>query len=58
MFGFMIGGLAVAWGVLIAFLDQAAASAGRRVDKLCTALLIWCAVVTATGGVVTAMDGW
>lgn len=58
MFGFMIGGLAVGWGVLIAFLDQAAAPAGRRAGKLCAALLVWCAVVTVTGGVITAMGRW
>jgi len=54
MFGFVIGALAVACGVLIAFLDQAGASAGRRVDRLCAALLAGFAVVAVTGGVLTA----
>jgi uncharacterized membrane protein (DUF441 family) len=55
MFGLMIGTLALAWGVLVAYLERADAPTGRRIDQLCTALLIGCAVVAITGGVAAAM---
>ncbi|GIF22647.1 hypothetical protein Ate02nite_53770 [Paractinoplanes tereljensis] len=54
MFGLMIGAVAVAWGVVIAMLDQPGAFSGRHLNRLCTALLIGCAVVTVTGGVAAA----
>ncbi|MET3423756.1 hypothetical protein BJ973_002968 [Actinoplanes tereljensis] len=50
----MIGAVAVAWGVVIAMLDQPGAFSGRHLNRLCTALLIGCAVVTVTGGVAAA----
>jgi hypothetical protein len=49
----LIGGVAVAWGVLVAVLERADAP-NRRVDRLCTALLIGFAVVAITGGVAAA----
>jgi hypothetical protein len=54
MFGFLIGALAVGWGVLIAVLDQPGPSSGRHVNRLCTVLLIGCAVVVVAGGVTAA----
>ncbi|GAA2697451.1 hypothetical protein [Actinoplanes palleronii] len=58
MFGLGIGAVALAWGVLVAFLDQPAAPTGRHVDRLCTGLLIAGAAVTITGGVLAATVHW
>jgi hypothetical protein len=58
MYGFVIGGLAVAWGVLAAFLEQPGAAARRRATQLCTALLVACAAVGAAGGVASAAGVW
>ncbi len=55
MFGFLAGGLAVAWGVTVAFLDQPSVSSSRRTQQLCTALLIALAAVLVAGGVTTAI---
>ncbi|WP_250030730.1 hypothetical protein [Paractinoplanes maris] len=51
MFGFLIGGLAVGWGVMVAVLDQA--PPGPRTRKLCTALLVALGAVVVVGGVTT-----
>ena len=55
MFGYLVGGLAVAWGVMVAVLDhpQQSAPARRRTQQLCTALLIALGAVTVAGGAST-----
>ncbi|WP_249998100.1 hypothetical protein [Actinoplanes sp. M2I2] len=54
MFGFLVGGLAAVWGVMVAVLDQAPPS--PRTRKLCTALLIALGAVVAAGGITTMAD--
>ncbi|MCO8274978.1 hypothetical protein M1L60_30795 [Actinoplanes sp. TRM 88003] len=49
MLGFLAGGVAIAWGVLVAALDQAPPS--PRTRKLCTALLVALSAVAVVGGV-------
>ena len=49
MFGILLGGLAVAWGVAVAVLDQPGAADPARLRRLCTALLLTGGAVTATG---------
>jgi hypothetical protein len=51
MFGFLIGGLALAWGVAVAALDQMPPS--PRLQKLCTALLVALGAAVVVGGVST-----
>ncbi|MCM4082849.1 hypothetical protein [Paractinoplanes hotanensis] len=51
MLGFLAGGLAVVWGVLVAALDQAPPT--PRTRKLCTALLVALGAVVVVGGVTT-----
>jgi SAM-dependent methyltransferase len=51
MFGFVLGGLAVAWGVAVAFLDHPGAADSPRLRRFCTALLLTGGAVTATGAV-------
>jgi hypothetical protein len=51
MLGFLAGGLAVVWGVLVAALDQAPPS--PRLQKVCTALLVALGAVIVVGGVTT-----
>ncbi|GAA0448311.1 hypothetical protein Ade02nite_61000 [Paractinoplanes deccanensis] len=58
MFGFVLGGLAVSWGVLAAYLDQPGAAAHRRANQLCTALLTACTAATAVGGVASLAGAW
>ena len=58
MYGFVIGALAVAWGVLAAFLEQPGAASRRRTTQLCAGLLLACAAVGAAGGVASAADLW
>ena len=50
MFGYALGAVAVAWGLLLAVLDQPAAS-GRNLNRLCTAMLTGGAVVILSAGV-------
>ena len=57
MFGFLLGGLAVAWGALAAFLDQPGA-AGGRAERWCTALLVTSGAVTVAGGVAAFASPW
>jgi hypothetical protein len=52
MFGFLAGGLAAVWGVMVAVLDQSPPS--PRTRKLCTALLIASGAVIVAGGVTAA----
>jgi hypothetical protein len=56
MFGFVLGGLAVLWGVLVALLDQPTPPDRGQTRRLCTALLITCAAVT-TGGLLVTVAG-
>ncbi|GIE94534.1 hypothetical protein [Paractinoplanes rishiriensis] len=49
MYGWLIGALAVAWGVLVAVLDRPGILTGRRADRLCTALLIASGAATLAG---------
>ena len=53
----MIGGLAVLWGVMVAYLEQPAPPDGRRTRQLCAALLTGCAAATA-GGILFSVSGW
>ncbi|MBU2666042.1 hypothetical protein KOI35_21240 [Actinoplanes bogorensis] len=50
MFGFLIGGLAAAWGVMVAVLDHSP-EPSRRLQQLCTALLVALGAVAVAGGV-------
>jgi hypothetical protein len=52
MLGFLAGGLAVVWGLLVAARAQAPPT--PRTRKLCTALLVALGAVVVVGGVVTA----
>jgi hypothetical protein len=54
--GLVIGGLAVMWGVVVAFLDQPAAPDRKR-TQLCAALLTGCAAAAA-GGILVTVNGW
>ncbi|MEV4350905.1 hypothetical protein AB0J83_41140 [Actinoplanes sp. NPDC049596] len=58
MFGFVLGALAVSWGVLAAFLDQPGAAGHRRAGQMCTALLTACTAATAVGGVAALTGAW
>jgi hypothetical protein len=58
VYGFVLGALAVAWGVIVAFLDQPGASARRHADRLCTALLTMGAAVTVVGVLATVTGLW
>ncbi|MBL7255411.1 hypothetical protein [Paractinoplanes lichenicola] len=57
MFGFLVGGLAAtlaaAWGVMVAVLDQQPVPS-RRMQHMCTALLVALGAVVAVGGVTAA----
>ncbi|WP_306205234.1 hypothetical protein [Actinoplanes sp. RD1] len=57
-YGLLFGGLALAWGAVVAFLDQpagpsSAERSGAEGRRVCTVLLIVCAVVTSVG-IITA----
>jgi hypothetical protein len=56
--GLVIGGLAAAWGVVVALLDQPTASDKRLTDRLCTTLLVACAAAAAGGGLAKATALW
>ena len=58
MFGFVLGGLAVAWGALVAFLEDPDAARRGRAERACTALLITTGAVTVAGGVAAATAPW
>jgi hypothetical protein len=55
MYGYLVGGLAVAWGVMAAFLDQPGSSPSARTRQLCTVLLVAAAGTAVTGGVASLM---
>jgi hypothetical protein len=54
MFGYLLGTIAVAWGVMVAVIDQPTAS-GRNLSRLCTALMTGCAVFAIAAGVAAAV---
>jgi len=54
MFGYLLGAVAVVWGVTLAVLDQPTTS-GRSLNRFCTALLTAGAVVIIAGGVAAAL---
>ncbi|MFF5083315.1 hypothetical protein ACQPZJ_19965 [Actinoplanes sp. CA-054009] len=58
MFGFVLGALALSWGVLAAYLDQPGAADHQRAKRLCTALLTACTAATAVGGVAALSGAW
>ncbi|MEU8817246.1 hypothetical protein [Actinoplanes sp. NPDC048796] len=58
MFGFVLGALAISWGVLAAFLDQPGAADHRRARQLSAALLTACTAATAVGGVAALAGAW
>lgn len=49
MYGFVIGGLAVAWGVAVAVLEHPGAADTPRLRSFCTGLLVAGGAVALTG---------
>ncbi|GAA0552908.1 hypothetical protein GCM10010172_39270 [Paractinoplanes ferrugineus] len=54
MLQYLLGAVAVAWGVALAVLDQPAVS-GRNLNRLCVALLGGGAVLAVAGAVTAAL---
>ena len=56
MFGYLLGAVAVLWGVMLAVLGQHDAP-GPNLERLCTALLAGGAMVVIAGGAAAALHG-
>jgi hypothetical protein len=54
VYGFVVGGLALAWGAMTAALDRPDASNRQHIGRLCAVLLSASAAVTVVGIVAVA----